>query len=149
MPVHYPESKLENAVKAIYEASNNVSVSNTYTCWNADNPDLPALTFIVAQSEAQQGQDGATGNWTCNLEISVVTHIEDTSGETHIEYEGEMRDECFYDDVMQRVNQAAATLGEPITIMIWKPTKFVRQMDEGRRVSTQTVEVFLAPDSLP
>lgn len=148
MPVHYPEAKLENAVKSIYEASNAISISNTYTCWNADNPDLPALTFIVAESEAQLGQNGPTGNWTCQLEISAISHIGDEDGETHIGYEGEMRDECFYDDVMQRINQAAQTLGEPITIMIWKPTKFARTIDEGRRVSTQTVEVFLAPSSV-
>ena len=34
MTIHYPETKIENAVKQVYTASETVTINNIYTCWN-------------------------------------------------------------------------------------------------------------------
>lgn len=145
MTIHYPESKLENAIKHVYQNNESNTLDNIYTTWNDEQPILPCLTIVTPKSSPEIIGDTLTGNWTCMVDISVITHIEDTDAQTHINYEAMFRDIIFSDGLKEEINTASQELDDEILIMVLTPTDFERTIEDGKRISKQTVEVYLMP----
>jgi len=137
---HNPEQKVEDAIKAYFEAKD-LPIESIYLGHTEETIAEPCIFIVAVESDPEVIGATISGNWTTIVEISIRTNVGDTTRAEHGQYEAEIRDIIFCDDFKDQINANSTELN----IMEMTPAKFSRGVEDHSRISTQEIELYLMP----
>lgn len=141
-PYHFPEEKFEDGLESVLSAHSDADAP-IIVGQSDDTCVVPCVTVVVVSSESETRERTLTGNHRLVCEVSVRTHYRDTSRADHKALVGQVRDTLHDSDLIGWLNAA----GQDMSVYHCLPVRFARSVEGSHRVSTQTVEVYLAPSS--
>lgn len=104
-----PERVTEAAVAALINALG-LSGVQVLTRFAGDTQALPAVLVVCEQCQPDYTDDveTQTGNWICNVKITLKSHCEDTTGAAHDAIMGQLLYGLFNVEIVTELNNAIA-----------------------------------------
>lgn len=140
------ESRLEAALVDLYEYLQTIAETRSptpdlLTGWDPSSELTGQSIVILAKdSTAERAGLGATGNHTITVVFSARTNATDNTGADHAALEMYMRSVLF----AQNLKDMIAAYAVDLVVMAVMPTAFTRTTSGNWRISSQSVEFYVA-----
>ena len=120
MPYHTPEAKTELAFKRILETYSETDLAGVQLIQRFSPEDIvtPSISIIVAKCTPEDTGEGPSGNWTCEIEITLRSHYKDNTVAEHDGWLGCVTDLVCDKTLVDTLN--AVMLEEQFTAMEWE-----------------------------